>query len=213
MKKRDNSKTKLKSFVFIAVIILAIGYAIVTTSIILIQRSNKGSKNYIFPIGETKDDDSTGGSEGNSSNGKSKSGSNGKSNEKSNEDFNGSFDVHFITNDYSPKIIKGTGTASIDEDDDTVAYFDITDLAKKGDYASVQYYVLNDSNGFMAKLNLELTNTNPEYFKVDKKVDAELLDENQVTIVTVRIELINTPIDNPESTSVSLRVAATPLKK
>ena len=65
----------------------------------------------------------------------------------------------------------------------------------------------------MAKLKLELTNTNPEYFKVDKKVDAELLDENQVTIVTVRIELINTPIDNPESTSVSLRVAATPLKK
>ena len=121
---------------------------------------------------------------------------------------NENFKVYF-TNSI---ITEGKGTVSIDEEDATIGYFDVTGLSKEGDEATATYTVLNDSNGVGADISLQLTNSNNEYFKVTTTVVDDTLQAGEETDVRVKVEMIKTPIESAVSTSISATLVASPLE-
>ena len=170
MKKKSNKKTVyLLSYVFLCVIVLAIGYAVLTTTVL----NNKIKKRENYIVNTT------------------------------------SFDVHYVKSSISPRIISGIGTASI-SDDNRTAYFDVTGLTKKGDKAIVEYVIYNEPIKYDALLDIQISNTNNEYFKVTKKLEDNLLKEGTATILTITIELTKTPVKDVETTKVSGVIVASP---
>ena len=118
------------------------------------------------------------------------------------------FQVYFTNS----SITDGKGTVSIDEDDATIGYFDITGLSKIGDYAEATYTVLNNSNGVGADISLQLTNSNNEYFKVTETVADSQLQAGDTTTATVKVEMIKTPLNDTVSTTITATLKATPLE-
>ena len=120
------------------------------------------------------------------------------------------FIIHFIE---AQNIIgtTGVGGTSIIESDDTKASFTVTGLTKVGDYAEAKYVVKNDSNGIGAEISLNVTNSNPEYFKVTETIDDNKLQAGDTTLATVKVEMIKIPIDRDVSTSVTATLTANPL--
>lgn len=167
--KSKKDKIYLLGYVLLCVLVLAIGYAILTTTIL--NTRSKKKENYITNTS--------------------------------------TFNVHFINSSISPRIVKGIGTAYI-SDDKKSAYFDITSLAKKGDIAIVEYTIYNESIEYNAILDIKLSNTNSEYFKVTKKLEDKLLKEGTATILTIKVELEKIPIKGTETTRVSGTIIATP---
>ena len=108
-------------------------------------------------------------------------------------------------------ITEGKGTVSIDEDDATIGYFDITGLSKVGDYAEATYTVLNNSNTIGAKISLNVTNSNIEYFKVTETVADSELQVGDETTATVKVEMIKTPINTAVTTSVIAKLITSPV--
>ena len=117
------------------------------------------------------------------------------------------FKVYFT----SAEITAGTGTVSIDEEDATIGFFDITGLSKVGDYAEATYTVLNDSNGVGAHISLNLTNSNSEYFKVTETIDDIELQAGDSAIAKVVVTMIKTPIYDTEIAEISAELIAKPL--
>ena len=116
------------------------------------------------------------------------------------------FKVYFVTSN----ITTGTGTASIDENDNTIAYFDMFGLTKKGDYAIATYVVRNDSNSVNADLSLIVNTNNNEYFKVSEQIEKDFIMPGEETLVTLKVEMIKTPISSIETVNVSARIKAYP---
>ena len=117
------------------------------------------------------------------------------------------FKVYFTNS----TITEGMGTSSIDENDKTIAYFDIAGLHKSGDYAEAVYTVLNASNSIGADISLQLTNSNNDYFKVTETVADSELQAGESTTVTVKVEMIKTPLDTDVSTCISAMLIANPI--
>ena len=105
-----------------------------------------------------------------------------------------------------------SGTSSIDDNDATIAYFDVTGLTKVGDYGVATYTVLNNSNGIGADITLQLTNSNNEYFKITETVADSQLQAGDTTTATIRVEMIKTPIQADVTTSVTAKLIASPLE-
>ena len=118
------------------------------------------------------------------------------------------FKVYFTNS----TITEGKGTVSIDEEDATIGYFDITGLSKVGDYAEAVYIVRNDSNGVGAEISLNLSNTNNEYFKVTETILDNKLQAGEETTAKVKVEMIKTPVTDSVSTSITATLIATPLE-
>ena len=116
------------------------------------------------------------------------------------------FKVYFVTSN----ITTGTRTASIDENDNTIAYFDMFGLTKKGDYAIATYVVRNDSNSVNADLSLIVNTNNNEYFKVSEQIEKDFIMPGEETLVTLKVEMIKTPISSIETVNVSARIKAYP---
>ena len=203
MKKYDN-RNKLKLFVLIAVIILAIGYAIVTATLIVVK---KNPINY-FIIKESADNNNDTNTDGD----KSKRNNNKGSSEIPENKENGKFYVHYVTNNNSPVITGGTGTATV-SDDSLSAIFYINSIMSDNDIVYISYDIRNDSENYDADLDINLTNSNPEYFKVTKEINDKILRENNRTKVTFKVELIKPPIENEETTTISGTIIAKPIKK
>ena len=207
MKEYDN-RNKLKIFVLIAVIILAIGYAIVTATLIVIKKDPINYINIKEPD-ESKEDinDNSNTNNGN----KSKSNNNKDSSEVPENKENGKFYVHYVTNNNSPAITGGTGTASV-SDDKMSAFFYINSMSDNNT-VYISYDVQNDSEKYDADLDINLTNSNPEYFKVTSQIDNKILKENNKTKVTFKVELIKQPIASEETTTITGTIVAKPIKK
>ena len=105
-----------------------------------------------------------------------------------------------------------SGTSSIDDNDATIAYFDVSGLTKVGDYGVATYTVLNNSNGIGAEISLKLSNTNNEYFKVTETILDNKLQAGEETTAKVKVEMIKTPITDSVSTSITATLIATPLE-
>ena len=109
------------------------------------------------------------------------------------------------------EITTGTGTTSIDNSDNTLAFFNITGLSKKGDIAVATYIIKNDSNSVGAAISLSVTNSNPEYFKVTEEISDIQIQSGEETSSVVKVEMIKTPITNDETTSISILLKANPI--
>ena len=104
-------------------------------------------------------------------------------------------------------IINGTGSVI----DNTTATFDVSTLSKKRDPAVASIDVKNNSNGIGARIGLNLTSTNSTYFKVTEHIADTELQAGDITTVTVTIEMLKTPIDNDETTSITATLTADPI--
>ena len=105
-----------------------------------------------------------------------------------------------------------SGTSSIDDNDATIAYFDVSGLTKVGDYGVATYTISNNSNGIGADISLQLTNSNNEYFKITETVADSQLQAGDTTTATIRVEMIKTPIQADVTTSVTGTLTATPIE-
>lgn len=81
------------------------------------------------------------------------------------------------------------------------------------DTVYIKYDVYNDSDQYNADLDIELTNSNPNYFRVTKQIDKKTIKEKEKTTVTFTVELIKVPIHSEETTSVTGKIIAKPVKK
>ena len=125
------------------------------------------------------------------------------------------FKVYFTSTSDTPSLtgnVTVTGTAEINNQDNTVATFNVGGLTKVGDYAIATYTIINDSNAIGAELSLNITNANSEYFRVTESVTDTQLQAGDTTTGTVKVEMIKTPIDTEVSTSVTAKIIATPLE-
>lgn len=184
--KKNNSERNAKTFVLIAVIVLAIGYAIITTSIIVIKKYPD-----VFII---KKDDKE------------------QIEDNTEIDAEENFNVHYLSSKTSPTIIGGTGTATISEDKKSASFY-VNNIVSNDDRAYIKYDIYNDSNGYNANIDINITNSNPEYFKVSKEIENDFIREKNKTTVTFIIELIKSPINTEETTTVSGTIVAKPVKK
>ena len=112
----------------------------------------------------------------------------------------------------SASVTTGTGTATINNQDATIAYFDVSGLSKTGDTAVATYTIKNESNGVGASIFLNVTNTNTEYFQVTETVADTELQANEQTTATITVELLKTPLENNVTTSVVGTLHATPME-
>ena len=83
-------------------------------------------------------------------------------------------------------------------------------LTKKGDYAIATYVVRNDSNSVNADLSLIVNTNNNEYFKVSEQIEKDFIMPGEETLVTLKVEMIKTPISSIETVNVSARIKAYP---
>ena len=112
----------------------------------------------------------------------------------------------------SASVTTGTGTASINNQDATIAYFDVSGLSKTGDTAVATYTIKNESNGVGASISLNVTNSNTEYFQVTEAVQDTELQSNEETTATITVEVIKTPVEESVTTSVVGTLTATPME-
>ena len=125
------------------------------------------------------------------------------------------FDVHFVSTGDTPSLtgnVTPTGSASISQQDNKVALFDVGGMTKVGDYAAAVYTVRNDSNGIGAEITLNLTSSNTEYFKVTETILDDKLQAGEETTAKVKVEMIKTPITDSVSTSIKATLTASPLE-
>ena len=112
----------------------------------------------------------------------------------------------------SASVTTGTGTATINNQDATIAYFDVSGLSSAGDTAVATYTIKNESNGVGASITLNVTNTNTEYFQVTESIVDTELQANEQTTATITVQMIKTPITDSVSTSITGTLTATPME-
>ena len=112
----------------------------------------------------------------------------------------------------SASITTGTGIASINNQDATIAYFDVSGLAAQGDMAVATYTIKNESNGVGASVGLKVENSNSEYFQVTERVEDNKLQAGDTTTATVTVQMIKTPIEENVTTTITGTLTASPLE-
>ena len=122
------------------------------------------------------------------------------------------FKVEFLDEEGARPSIEGSPTNNVSITSETVASFDITTLSKTDDSVTATLKVKNSSNGMGALIGLNLTNSNPEFFKVTETILDNSLQAGEKTTVTVKVEMIKTPINDSISTSITASLIATPIE-
>ena len=79
-------------------------------------------------------------------------------------------------------------------------------LTKKGEYVTVVYQVENISADLIAKTELETDNSNKEYFSIQTQIEKDKLQPGEKTKVTVKIELIKTPISEKQISKITMKL-------
>ena len=112
----------------------------------------------------------------------------------------------------SASVTTGTGTASINNQDATIAYFDVSGLSAQGDTVVATYTIKNESAGVGAEISLGITNSNSEYFQVTERVEDNKLQAGDTTTATITVTMIKTPLENEVSTNITGTLTAFPLE-
>ena len=122
------------------------------------------------------------------------------------------FDVKFIEeNGVSPKVNPSNmGTANIL--DDTTASFSISGNLRKGDSVVVTYKIKNNSNGIGAKISLDLTNSNDEYYRVTEEIIDNELQAGDTTYVNIIVEMMANPFEENQNTTITAKLIAKPIE-
>lgn len=87
-------------------------------------------------------------------------------------------------------------------------------LTYVGETKKITVPVINNSNGLSAKLQINTSNSNPEYFKVTSKTVKSILNKkSDETLIEITVQLIKEPLDSNESTEITIDVIAEPINK
>jgi len=122
------------------------------------------------------------------------------------------FKVKFLNEDGVTPMIEGAPTNTVQVDSDTTASFNVSTLNGAGQSVTATYRVKNESSGIGASIGLELTNSNPDYFQVTQKILDNKLQAGEETTVTVKVEMLKTPVTETVSTTITATLVATPLE-
>ena len=122
------------------------------------------------------------------------------------------YDVHFLSSDGITGSMGVGGTSSIDENDNKIAYFDVSGLTKRGDYAEATYTIINNSNDIGVDISVDLDVSNNNYFYVSSSVKKNKLKAGETTTATIHVTLKKTPIDESVSTNVTSIITASPIE-
>ena len=122
------------------------------------------------------------------------------------------FKVKFLNEDGVTPMIEGAPTNTVQVDSDTTASFNVATLNGAGQSVTATYRVKNESSGIGASIGLQLTNSNPDYFKVTQKILDNKLQAGEETTVTVKVEMLKTPVESAVSTSITATLIATPIE-
>ena len=122
------------------------------------------------------------------------------------------FKVKFLNEDGVTPMIEGSPTNTVSVDSDTTASFNVSTLNGAGQSVTATYRVKNESPGIGASIGLQLTNSNPDYFKVTQKILDNKLQAGEETTVTVKVEMLKTPVTDAVSTTITATLVATPIE-
>ena len=122
------------------------------------------------------------------------------------------FKVKFLNEDGVTPMIEGSPTNTVQVDSDTTASFNVSTLNGAGQSVTATYRVKNESSGIGASIGLQLTNSNPDYFKVTQKILDNKLQAGEETTVTVKVEMLKTPVTDAVSTTITATLIATPIE-
>ena len=100
------------------------------------------------------------------------------------------------------------------------AEFTVSKLTAKGDYVTFTYTVENLSPDLAAELSVkvvegvqQVTNDNTEYFAITPTVNAPTtINAGGTTTVTVKVELVKTPIDTDKEANFTVTLDAAPVQ-
>lgn len=109
-------------------------------------------------------------------------------------------------------VTSGTGTATIDSNDSTVAYFDVSGLSVEGDTAVATYTIKNESSGVGASISLNITNEDTEYFQVTETVEDTELQAGDTTTATITVQMIKTLFEDNISSLITGTLITTPME-
>ena len=123
------------------------------------------------------------------------------------------FKVKFLNEDGVTPMIEGAPTNTVQVDSDTTASFNVATLNGAGQSVTATYRVKNESPGIGASIGLQLTNSNPDYFKVTQKILDNKLQAGEETTVTVKVEMLKTPVESAVSTNITATLIATPIEE
>ena len=103
-------------------------------------------------------------------------------------------------------------TATVDSTNALKATINVKNLTKKGDSATATYTISNTSEDLTAALTTtqSITGTNADYFKVTPTLKATTVAKGSTTTLTVKVEMIKTPIDVNPTATVTVTVNAAP---
>lgn len=121
----------------------------------------------------------------------------------------GNFVVEFtgtpVTDDHS--------VATINSSDKTKGEITVSGLTAKGDSSTTTFTISNESADLSADLVAStVTNSNSDYFKVTTSVTPGNIAAGATATMTIKVELIKTPIDEDPSTTIETKVTATPVQ-
>ena len=103
----------------------------------------------------------------------------------------------------------GDGKAYIRITSDTTARMNVTGLSKAGDSVTAIFKIKNESHSLAAELSEIAKNTNKEYFKVTASLSKNRISaRNGEAVLSVKVELIKTPINRVEATYINVNVIA-----
>ena len=122
------------------------------------------------------------------------------------------FKVKFLYEKDVTPMIEGSPTNTVQVDSDTTASFNVSTLNGAGQSVTATYRVKNESPGIGASIGLQLTNSNPDYFQVTQKILDNKLQAGEETTVTVKVEMLKTPVTAATSTSITATLIATPIE-
>lgn len=106
---------------------------------------------------------------------------------------------------------KGNGSAELTITGPKTATINITELKKVGDLVTAIFTLENKSCSLYADINVEITNTNTEYFNVTSRLTEEKINpKNGKVKMEIDVQLIKLPIYNEEKSSISINVLAYP---
>lgn len=90
------------------------------------------------------------------------------------------------------------------------AIINVSGLTMKENEEKATFIVQNTSKELFANLDVEITNSNKEYFSIESKIEDDFLVNGEATKVVVIVKLLKEPIIESENTLIGVKLKSTP---
>ena len=120
----------------------------------------------------------------------------------------GNFKVRFTDN----IVVSDSAYVTATRTEDTSATISVSGLTSAGDKVTATYEISNDSTDLSSDLNVNVTNSNANYFSISSKLADKSIKAGESTTVLVTVELLKTPIEENVSTQIGVTLNAIPVQ-